>query len=286
MKPLGIIFDLDGTLIAEGDTVQYIVPRPGAIEFLAWCKMRGHSLAIWTAARRGWADSVTRYLCRAVTCAISEIENNNNTHCDDSHTIDHRRHDKMCRGINCRQIFDFVWYCNKLKMQNLSVSQQKNEYGDCLWCKSYSSRCKRCCCSSSSISHCPCQYVKDLKKVWKKSKKSNANNFKLMKKERTLIVENTPQQCILNYGNAIYVPTYGDLRRRVDANIILFERFKLLILELEQADNVRSVQKCFCQKIGRPHACFEQSWLTRSLFDDEDSEESNNNYSQDLGFVL
>lgn len=75
--------------------------------------------------------------------------------------------------------------------------------------------------------------------------------------ERCLIVENTPQQCIYNYSNAIYVPTYQGYETESDKEPI-FGRLKNSILELEQADNVRHVRKC-THPTG-PHACFYQSW--------------------------
>jgi len=40
-------------------------------------------------------------------------------------------------------------------------------------------------------------------------------------KERTVLVENTPQQCVHNYGNAVYVPTYED--RVVERNAEVME---------------------------------------------------------------
>ena len=46
----------------------------------------------------------------------------------------------------------------------------------------------------------------------------------------------------------------------------MFARLKRLILELEQVDNVRTVQKC-SDKQG-PHACFEQDWWYYPLNDD------------------
>ena len=57
-KQLGIVWDIDGTSTAEGDNVHGIVIRPGALEFLVWCRQRGHRLAIWTAASKFWAKMV------------------------------------------------------------------------------------------------------------------------------------------------------------------------------------------------------------------------------------
>ena len=47
-QPLGIIFDIDGTLIAEGKRIHGVHIRPGTIELLSWCKERGHGVALWT----------------------------------------------------------------------------------------------------------------------------------------------------------------------------------------------------------------------------------------------
>jgi phosphoserine phosphatase len=59
---LGMIFDIDGTLIAIGDWVHLFILRPGAVDFLKWALERGHTLALWTAATSGWADRVATKL--------------------------------------------------------------------------------------------------------------------------------------------------------------------------------------------------------------------------------
>jgi len=50
------------------------------------------------------------------------------------------------------------------------------------------------------------QYVKRLRKIWQ-NKGLRAKGFS---PHTTLIVDNNPSVCIPNYGNAIYIKTYGD----------------------------------------------------------------------------
>ena len=107
--------------------------------------------------------------------------------------------------------------------------------------------------------NCGCRWVKELPKVWKDPSPETSRFLK----ERTLIVENTPQKCIRNYGNAILVPTYNGQMTAYHAQ--LTENFKLLVSQLEQVDNVREMKKCVAvgHRIG-PHPCFEQDWWTQA----------------------
>jgi len=124
---------------------------------------------------------------------------------------------------------------------------------------------------------CPCRYTKDLSKLWRNK---NAETANFDDKTNTIIVENTPQQCIRNYGNAVYVPTYSGDEEDEDTagdgdeigslgDFAVFEQMKRLIEALEVSHDVRHVSKCnharsYDEK-GRliPHACFQQSWLTQ-----------------------
>ena len=131
-----------------------------------------------------------------------------------------------------------------------------DDAASCTWCKPYRRVCTRCACFTAGAPYCPCRYTKDLTKIWKRQE-----NLASFTRERTLIVENTPQQCIGNYGNAIYVPTYtgqDDDSQQEEEDFDFRRRFQKLALELEAAENVRHVVKCRHRK--GPHACYEQSW--------------------------
>jgi len=172
---LSIIFDIDGTLIAEGRRIKTIILRPGAIDFIQWATEQGHEVALWTAGHSGWANAVARKLCQTL--------HGKNTH--------------NCLGRKCSKTFGFVWGEEKLS-RRARPRKQCRDLNGCLWCEFYASQCSRCTCVEGAIPYCPCRYVKDLRTV---------GSERNIKSARTLIVENTPQ-CIRNYGNAIYVPTY------------------------------------------------------------------------------
>lgn len=225
--PLAIIFDLDGTLVAERDSDDYDDDdgrteqfwRAGALEFVDWCHQRGHQLAIWTAAHASWA-----------------------------YYVQYKMEQQLCQAK-----FVFCWAQPQLwQRQRIPVSVHGEEMGCCRWCGPYRHNCDRCECTSS-VYHCPCRYTKNLQKVWKR-------NIRTFNKQRTLLIENTPQQCIRNYGNAIYVPTYDGDPTTTCAQVALFERLKQLIVRLEQVDDVRTVAKCCHEASQGPHACWEQSW--------------------------
>ena len=203
--------------------------RPRTVEFLQWLQQRGHRVALWTAASCTWADFNARKMCQAVT--------------DNNH---------KCLGSNCRETFAFVWDGTKMRgRQQPPAVQYSVDHDGCRWCQQYSKHCNRCECFRYAW-ECPCRHVKELRRVW------NDKTLEGFAMERTLIVENTPQQCIMNYSNAIYVDTFKGnyLREKKD---MTFDRMKNLIIQLETAENVRHVRKC-SHRIG-PHACFEQNWM-------------------------
>lgn len=204
--------------------------RPHAIDFLRWCKDRGHAISLWTKAHSAWADHVRRTLCQLVA--------------NDDH---------QC-SQTCRRIFEFVWSGNKVTRRCLSraCSEHFDDGGtSCRWCEVYSRTCRQCYCYFYSA-HCPCRDVKDLRKVWYSSEKETDN----FTKERTLIVENTPQNCIYNYGNALYVPTYRGGSCEEDSFFLKMQVF--VERELETSTNVRHVRKC--RHGDQYHACYEQYW--------------------------
>lgn len=252
-EPLGIIFDIDGTLIAEGERVRGVIVRPGAIEFIRWCKQRGHAVALWTKGHDYWGTHVLMKICKAVMGP---------------------QHHEECHR-DCRETFSFCWGGDKLRRQQVESPYKKSldsslwKWSDssssscgCKWCEAYSFECHQCECHFNYT--CPCSTVKDLRKVWRDQTEETQHFVK----ERTLIVENTPQNCIYNYGNAIYVPTFrGSL---VSINIFApFQRF--IQAELETSENVRTIQKCSHGKTY--HACFEQSWITKYASEEVSNEQ-------------
>lgn len=237
IRQLGIVFDIDGTLIAEGKRISSIILRPGAVDFITGvgvevtqplCGLRGMKL--------GPAPSQEKCVNRA-------IHHQQSSSADEEHE---------CNGITCRRTFEFVWGGNKMRRSNKMIVDP-NDTG-CQWCKHYRHACTRCSCTYGGPYYCSCRYTKDLRKVWSDNHEGTAD----FTRERTLIVENTPQKCIHNYGNAIYVPTYHGHSREEDEYDDIFKQMKSLIVELEQVDNVRYFQKCAHRH--RKHACFEQTW--------------------------
>ena len=140
---------------------------------------------------------------------------------------------------------------------------------DCKWCEVYASTCHQCDCAWD-VGGCPCRYIKDLRKVYgyqnleRRTNHTSADEDKdetrRFTRERTLIIEDTPQNCRYNYGNAIYVPTYRGGGRYLETDEV-FERLRPYIeQELETCQDVRFVQKCHHGR--RYHACYQQTWLT------------------------
>lgn len=239
---LGIIFDIDGTLIAENDNIFHVLIRPGTVEFLKWCKYeRGYSLALWTTAGESWAKEVCKKLCPLVTSEKEESINKDLKGGDGNNKI--------------YSLFDFVWTSNRMvKRKTIPISSISGE-GKCRWCEVYSKNCGQCACDLMGIYYCPCREVKDLRKVWYSSDIETQN----FRKENTLLVENTPQNCIFNYGNAIYVPTYTGNRDFEEKEVLLYDRFKRFIeRELDHCVDVRFVRKCNHTKAY--HACYDQKW--------------------------
>lgn len=243
-KRLGIVFDIDGTIIAENhNPYQFhhkIQLRPETIEFMRWCKSRGHSLALWTKAHSSHAMSINHLICKQI---------------DPNH---------VCWG-KCRHTFSFVWDQEKLRRRTVPSHRQQTSDDpfsggmECRWCEAYSKTCQHCTCHF--YYRCPCMDIKDLRYIWHTQKYKDE-----FTKERTIIVENTPQNCIYNYGNAIYVPTYSGF----DA-VPVFARLKKFIAEvLEECEDVRKVKKCNHGQYF--HACYEQSWIS-TVADEESKEE-------------
>lgn len=229
IPPLALILDIDGTIVAEGRHVSGIVLRPNVVEFLRNCKEKGYFLAIWTSAHSAWAHSVAMKLCKLI------------------HQDDHE-----CSSL-CKRTFEFVWTGEEQrKAKQVRVATAPDDMDYCKWCGPYRYECNQCLCWQYFYA-CPCRQTKDLRKVWW-SEQEETSNFS---KHRTLIIENTPQKCRHNYGNAIYVPSflYPDLEK--DKNV--FQKLgKYIETELESAENVREIQKCGHTR--ERHACYEQIW--------------------------
>ena len=247
--PLGIVLDLDGTLIAEFDSDDDWLcsrddfVRPGAVEFLRWCKARGHSLAVWTAADASWANYVLWKLCTGL------------------HGPDH-----ACQGATCsRGTFDFCWSRERLCVRQRIPVSAHGQVSGCRWCESYRSSCTRCACYTANAFLCPCRSTKNLHKVWARYQNTETKDSRETSpftRQRTILVEDTPQNCIHNYGNAVYVPRYTGSAKQ-EAGGVVFERLKALIVAMEQVRDVRAVPRC-PHNIQGPHACREQLWWRQS----------------------
>mmetsp|Transcript_4050 Transcript_4050/g.6339 ORF Transcript_4050/g.6339 Transcript_4050/m.6339 type:complete len:228 (-) Transcript_4050:2124-2807(-) len=185
---LGVVFDIDGTLIGlnKRDEYQGIKIRDDGIEFIQWLKSRGHHVSIWTKASKFWAHSVVKKIC----------------------TLIHGVHG--CTGYKCRKTFDSIW-CDDMLRKVKTPNPQWCFTGrddECKWCEAYSSTCTECECIWDD-DECPCRKVKDLRKIWYSSEEAT----KGFVEERTLIIEDTPQNCRYNYGNTF--PGTGVIQKRM-----------------------------------------------------------------------
>lgn len=229
IAPLSLILDIDGTLIAEGRHIHRIMLRPGVVEFLQQCKRRGYLLAIWTAASPAWAYGVATKLCKLV------------------------QNDKHECSLECKRTFEFVWTGERQRSRKVPAVYYSDADDHCRWCGPYKHDCRQCMCWQYAYA-CPCRHTKDLRKIWY-AEDDSTKSFGT--KHRTLIIENTPQKCIHNYGNAIYVPTFKFPEDEKDKHIFT-KLGAYLETELESVSSVRAVQKCLHG--SHPHACYEQLW--------------------------
>lgn len=81
------------------------------------------------------------------------------------------------------------------------------------------------------------RYIKDLKKVFRR-KDLRAMGFE---KYNTIIVEDTPENCIRNFGNAIYISTFDVVKKSWDSELHLLKLY--LEQKVLKCDNVRHVEK-------------------------------------------
>ena len=109
--------------------------------------------------------------------------------------------------------------------------------------------CERCLLHCDGF--CPCRNVKKLFRLRPRN---------VFMRERTVIVENTVQQCVHNFGNAIYVPTYENGVVEAKGEVMAALGGFLSRLHSEIAD-VRTFKKCDCDVFGGGfHECRSQSW--------------------------
>ena len=228
VRPLGIIFDIDGTLIAESRHIPGMRIRPYAVDLLAWCRKRGHRIALFTAAHSFWAECLVKKVCPLVQRALGV-----------------KKHSCV---KNCTATFDFSWGRDKMRNER-PLKRAGQRATECYWCDFYSGECHICACYGDP-NDCPCRRSKDIRCIWWSGESAG-----VFQPGRTLLVENTPQTCRYNYGNAIYVPTY-----RGGVNDGIFQALQRYIQEtLEPGDvDVRDIAKC--THPPGPHACFRQCW--------------------------
>lgn len=229
--PLAIVFDIDGTLVTDDGPSDTATVRPYAFDMLQWCKARGHRMALFSAA----GEERVSYMKGALCVRVSG---------------EHR-----C-SMSCQRVFDFSWAGDKLcGLENPRFGFGGDGGSRCGWC-GYT-QCERCIgCNGNGFSgYCPCRRMKKLQKVWSSSHRRNLG----YSRERTIMLENTPQQCVLNYGNAFYVRTYemsSDPAK--DRDLLAFQH---LLGKLEHVPDVRKFRKCACPSpaVGF-HACDRQTW--------------------------
>jgi RNA polymerase II subunit A small phosphatase-like protein len=86
-----------------------------------------------------------------------------------------------------------------------------------------------------------CTYasVKPLIKIWRSSI-GRTNGYT---KHNTIIIEDTPENCVKNYGNAIYVEPF-DLYNKADNTLLhLIEYIKSLFVLYDQIGTIRNCEK-------------------------------------------
>lgn len=272
---LAIIFDIDGTLIAEqaepcdrSSSPSYII-RPGARELLRWLFARNHKLALWTMGNQIHVERVLDELGFTEEDFVSiwaaggkeayiRKQQQPPIECQDGDTT------------SSRYCCCCLWW--KTMVQGGSKSSR-----ECQWCGVYRKVCQRCQCHLGRQQHdnhrlCPCRSVKDLRKVWYSSDEVIQSIFF---QHNTLIVENTPQQCVFNLDNMILIPSYyyntvGEETTNEEELCLLTSLQEWIERKLETADDVRKVQKCNCCVVNnnegdeeiRHHACLAQMWWT------------------------
>ena len=77
---------------------------------------------------------------------------------------------------------------------------------------------------------------KPLRKIWK----TKWAQKKGMTKHNTVIIEDSPENCCKNYGNAIYVPEYNYLLNKQDDTLL---KLQLYLNQLSTKKSVRHIEK-------------------------------------------
>lgn len=239
---LGLVFDIDGTLIAQPPPNGEIIVRPGTIEFLADCLAAGHGLALWTAGNDVWAARVAAVLCTRVQ----------------AHRQKQRRKDKqrvlphVCNDpYNCQETFSFVWDCRQLEQQEAAYKGPEaiSPCSQCMFCGPYAQECTYCpCVVGDDEEECRCRSIKPLRKVWECPPDAR---FAV---DGVLMIENSPEKCIFNMDNAIFVPTF----RPGSPHESIWKKLAKFLQTIPEGTSVRDIVKC--NHGNAPHACRKQAW--------------------------
>ena len=238
---LGLVFDIDGTLIAQPAPNGEIVFRHGTIEFLADCLAAGHGLALWTAGNKTWAARVAAVLCTRVQAHRQKQRR------QDKQTVPHVCNDPY----NCQETFSFVWDCRQLEHQEAANKGPKaiSPRSQCMFCGPYAQECTYCpCVVGGNKEECRCRSIKPLRKVWECPPDAR---FAV---DSVLMIENTPEECIINMDNSIFVPTY----RPGSPHESIWKKLAKFLQTIPEGTSVRDIVKC--NHGNEPHACRMQAW--------------------------
>lgn len=227
-KDKNIILDIDGTLIdsvpadyaiennlPKPDIVSpwgdFIYKRPHLDDFLKYCHMNFKNVAIWTAGDDAWADLI-----------VSKIL--------DPSLASSKKGKRLVSSAGCtpisspirrRPILDEI----ELKSDSSDESTDLESEDECeieepnTFSFVYSfERCKPIIIKDRKTDKSYQYYSKPLKKIWK-CKTLRSMGFT---RQTTLILEDTPENCVDNYGNAIYISSYDitTTKSRFDTSLL------------------------------------------------------------------
>lgn len=238
-KDKNIILDIDGTLIdsvpadyaidnhlPKPDIVSpwgdFIYKRPHLDTFLEYCVENFKNIAIWTAGDDTWADLIVSKVLEPSLKKSKKgkrlVSSAGNTPCSSPlrrrHNIkeveltsgsddeDELISENESQELEEEKPFSFVYTFNRCKPVIIKDKKSKKSYQF---------------------------YSKPLKKIWQ-SKKLREMGFT---RQTTLIIEDTPENCIDNYGNAVYISPYDitNPRSRFDSSLLKIQHLFSQILD-------------------------------------------------------
>lgn len=237
-KKHNVILDIDGTLIdsipweytdvydlPDPDIISpfgdFVYIRPYLKQFLKFCFSNFKNVAIWTAGDKRWAEFViSKILLPCLQSSKKQKKLFISRESDRSQsplrirgeqTVEKNVYRTSHSSKNQKYKFSFVFSYEKCRPLLMKDRRTNKVYEYC---------------------------SKPLYKVWRtKSLKKMGFN-----RSNTLIVEDTPENCIYNYGNAIYIRPFDILsgESRNDQSLL---KLRYFFDELNETEDVRYVEK-------------------------------------------